>query len=253
MSERNFALLYADLFNRYVERTNGKAHLAEAILKLLGSTSEGSLLDLGAGNGSLTRLLAPRFEHVVTVERNAAFREQLETIPNATVTISAMEECEFSQSFDVVLASYSLTGVNSELIEPLISRIFEVLNPGGRFLICTHADHCAWDRYAEIVSQYLGMRRSGGTSHQMAQLAKGGGIGVIRASVLTDIWDQNLDDLYDTLAFFFVENVEKYSSNKPIFLPALTALAGSDVPGRVGLTVIEEVIDVLPDSRLRFT
>ena len=60
----------------------------EAILDLLPLRADAAVLDLGAGTGKLTRLLAGRYAHVTAVEPLDGMRGVLETVVPEAETVT---------------------------------------------------------------------------------------------------------------------------------------------------------------------
>jgi cyclopropane fatty-acyl-phospholipid synthase-like methyltransferase len=101
-----------------------------------GLPKDGTVLDLGCGAGvPVTRWLAQRFS-TTGVDVSA---RQLELarrhVPEATLIKGSMTEVEFApQTFDAVVAFYSIIHVPRTEQPALLRRIYTWLKPGGLFL-----------------------------------------------------------------------------------------------------------------------
>jgi len=91
-------------------------------------------LEIGAGTGLLTRLLAERVTHVLAVEPDERMRAVLSaSSPGVDVRAGQAEELPAeSSSFDVVIAASAWHWVNEERAVPEVAR---VLRPGGRLAL----------------------------------------------------------------------------------------------------------------------
>jgi SAM-dependent methyltransferase len=91
-------------------------------------------LEIGAGTGLLTRLLAARIDHVTAVEPDDRMRAVLSaSAPGVDVRPGQAEELPAdSSSYDVVLAASAWHWVDEERAVPEVAR---VLRPGGRLAL----------------------------------------------------------------------------------------------------------------------
>jgi SAM-dependent methyltransferase len=91
-------------------------------------------LEIGAGTGLLTRLLAERVTHVLAVEPDERMRAVLSaSAPGVDVQAGQAEELPAeSSTFDVVIAASAWHWVDEERAVPEVSR---VLRPGGRLAL----------------------------------------------------------------------------------------------------------------------
>jgi SAM-dependent methyltransferase len=91
-------------------------------------------LEIGAGTGILTRLLAERVSHVMAVEPDERMRVVLiGSAPNVDVRAGQAEELPTgSSTFDVVIAASAWHWVDEERAVPEVAR---VLRPGGRLAL----------------------------------------------------------------------------------------------------------------------
>jgi SAM-dependent methyltransferase len=91
-------------------------------------------LEIGAGTGLLTRLLAARVAHVTAVEPDERMRAVLSaSAPDVDVRAGQAEELPVeSAAYDVVLAASAWHWVDEERAVPEVAR---VLRPGGRLAL----------------------------------------------------------------------------------------------------------------------
>lgn len=107
----------------------------------------GSLLEIGCGNGGMTRLLAPRVSRLIAMDVSAPSLAALEQLglENVTTVCGLLEDYEPPQPFDQIVMSEIL----EHLREPAnaVARCIEWLAPGGSFLITTPNGHWESDEH----------------------------------------------------------------------------------------------------------
>jgi 2-polyprenyl-3-methyl-5-hydroxy-6-metoxy-1,4-benzoquinol methylase len=109
--------------------------------------SEGSLLEIGAGNGGMTRLLAPKVSSLTAFDVSAPSLKQIDEMGLANVQTAQglIETFEPGRQFEQM--------VMSEVIEHLrepkkaVLKAFEWLAPGGRFILTTPNGHWESDEH----------------------------------------------------------------------------------------------------------
>jgi len=104
------------------------------VLDVLPLAADVSVLDLGAGTGKLTRVLAARYADVVAVEPLANMRAMLErVVPGVTALPGSAERIPLDDaSVDGVFAAQAFHWFDKPVALPEIAR---VLRPGGVFAI----------------------------------------------------------------------------------------------------------------------
>ena len=105
-----------------------------ALLDALPLDADAAVLDLGAGTGKLTRVLAGRYRDVIAVEPLAKMRAMLErVVPGVTALPGSAERIPLDDgSVDGVFAAQAFHWFDQRLALPEIAR---VLRPGGVFAI----------------------------------------------------------------------------------------------------------------------
>lgn len=100
------------------------------MLDLLPLPAEATVLDLGAGTGKLTRVLARRYRHVIAVEPLDNMRAVLEqVVPSADARAGTAESIPLADSsVDGVFAAQAFHWFDHDSAVPEIAR---VLRPGG--------------------------------------------------------------------------------------------------------------------------
>lgn len=114
---------------------------------MVGRVSGGSLLEVGCGNGGMTRLLAPRVDRVVALDVSgpslAAVREL--GLPNVETVQSLVERYRPATRFDWIVASE----VIEHLRDPrrVMRLLVSWLAPGGTLLVTTPRGHWESDEH----------------------------------------------------------------------------------------------------------
>ena len=123
-----------------VEYDRGRPGWPPAVLDLLPIPADATVLDLGAGTGKLTRVLADRYDYVIAVEPLDELREILaERVPAADVRAGAAESIPVDDAeADAVFAGQSFHWFAND---KAVAEIARVLRPGGVLaLMWNHAD-----------------------------------------------------------------------------------------------------------------
>lgn len=143
---------------------------------LFGLMSLGDVLDLGAGDGAVAQLVAPRARSVTCLERSAkmveAARARLAETKNATVVLGDMHELSFSDaSFDEVMLFNALT----QALTParVLAEAARVLRKRGKLSLITLATH----DQAEVTATY-GDIQSGFAPSQLRRMLQKVGLTV---------------------------------------------------------------------------
>ena len=97
-----------------------------------------SLLDVGAGPGTVAQRLAPHFGSLTLLEPN---REQIRALklPGATIVHSTLEEHSSSEPYDLVVCSHVLYHVPFADWGGFIDRLLAFTRPGGFCLVLLSA------------------------------------------------------------------------------------------------------------------
>jgi SAM-dependent methyltransferase len=109
----------------------GRPGWPESVVEASGLPSDAEVLDLAAGTGKLTRLLAPRFARVVAVEPDDAMRA---LIPHAETLAGSAEEIPLADaSVDGVFCAEAFHWFDAPRA---VAEIARVLRPGGSLVVC---------------------------------------------------------------------------------------------------------------------
>ncbi|QNP68622.1 methyltransferase domain-containing protein [Streptomyces roseirectus] len=97
-----------------------------------------SVLEVGAGTGAVTRVLAadlPRGSRLDLVEANPRFAARLRALPglppHTTVHEQRIEDLDTDERYDVIISGLPLTNFAPSDVDKIMSRLLELLHPGG--------------------------------------------------------------------------------------------------------------------------
>ncbi len=140
---RNYFDELAGKFGRqYVPGRSWKG-LAEALLKILNYQV---VADLGAGEGTLSQLLAQRAEHVIAVDNSQKMVEfgqnlaRKHKLPNLEYRLGDIESPPIEDA-SVDLAVFSQALHHADHPEKAIQEAFRILKPGGRLIVLDLLQH----------------------------------------------------------------------------------------------------------------
>lgn len=130
----------------------------------------GEVLDVGAGDGALAQIAAPRAKRWVCLDRSEtllqAAKQRLGDCPEVEFIRGDMHELPFpDRSFDQVLHFHALTYAHQP--KRALAEASRVLRPGGQLLLLTLASHDAMD-----LARGYGHRQAGFSPEKLAQLAR---------------------------------------------------------------------------------
>ena len=238
------SLSFADAFDLYSLNTDGKQKIAAAIAALVSELKDPVLVDLGAGNGRLAKLLSGTFACIIAVEKDHEFQSSLAAIPTVVPVFCRMQDFVPSEVFDIALMAYSLSGIPKDLLDGFLTHLEEKKKEGGRILVATYENGCAWDRFADPVYRALGIARTGGENRHTAEIEETGRTTVRIQSFDTLIWGENLESLYRNLGFFFFKQHRQYLERSAEFLPLLSSFSIRTESGQVAIPVSEVLLEI---------
>ena len=142
-----------------------------------------TVLEIGAGTGRFTTLIAPRVRHVTAVDISASMLEELagkmakEKLGNIRLLHGDFSQIDFSERFDLIVAFSAIEYIKGE--EALFNKIAELLNPGGRLVLTTphHTFIRWWGRLGNYFRQKIFMTAY--SKKKMTRLLEKNGLKII--------------------------------------------------------------------------
>jgi len=127
---------YEEDFPFYLRFTNEKQILSQEIVSLFNKFNVKSVLDIGAGNGDLSKLLFSEVERYLAVEPRKEFVKSLKN-KNIKV-IENFFPCNIGEEkYDFILCSHSVPSIKEDY-GPFLKEAFGRLNKKGNLLFITY-------------------------------------------------------------------------------------------------------------------
>lgn len=124
-------------FAKFLTWTDEKTQIAKFIVTTISQGSNNlSLLDIGAGNGLLTKQIAHLFDEITAIEPSLYLFKELQTKcceAKFTCINAPFEETNLAKQFDVILISFALQYIPN--YETELRRIKQLLKPTGMVII----------------------------------------------------------------------------------------------------------------------
>ncbi len=135
----------------------GRPGWPDGIAGIDGLAAAATVLDLGAGTGKLTRVLAGAFERVIAVEPADAMRRRLvELCPAAEARAGTAEHIPLAdESIDAVFVGQAFHTFDTERA---LREIARVLRPGGALLLLWNLPGGPWQPSTAAAEALLGER-----------------------------------------------------------------------------------------------
>jgi len=235
---------YPQAFMGFTANTDEKQNIARVILDIAQSQGANSLLDLGAGDGELTGILASSFHRVVAVEKQKELARALGDLKGVTAVHQTMQAFEPAEKFDTILMSYSFTGVPPEQVESFLTQALSWRSENGQLLTVTFEDNCNWDRYSTAVYERLNLERTGGANLHRERIVEAGFTATPVGRAISHMWSTSLTDLAKMMSFFFVLEEKQYLQRIKEFEALLEPLAETWSDGHVAISASHEICQI---------
>lgn len=205
---------YESDFEIFLSHTNEKQILLDEIFKEIEKNNIKSVLDIGAGNGLLSIPLSQKVTNYLAVEQNANFVEEL--LRAGVRVIKGIFPVELDEIFDMVLVCHSIEYAK-DLFEPFIRRAWELVKPGGMFLLITYrGQEDDWTRLIKDLGDNRESENRIGFNQIVGLLFSLGEVQTRK--VITHVKTEKLDDMIQALTFVASdgrsERKDKFLKNK---------------------------------------
>ncbi|MBI2092605.1 MAG: class I SAM-dependent methyltransferase [Deltaproteobacteria bacterium] len=149
---------YSRLFSSgYYAKSDEKEILAQRLTEYLKNETFDQALDVGPGDGRITRLIAERSKGLTAVEVEEDYRRSFrQNFPKAKLFETPIQQTNFpSQSFDLILASHVFYYLPITEWHSQLTRCYEWLRPEGRLICILNTPECEWWEFYRILSERL--------------------------------------------------------------------------------------------------
>lgn len=127
---------YRALFKHFLQHTDQKLQAKRWLTDVIdGLPRRNVFVDVGAGDGTLTREIASRFTRTVAIEPNPDICAELGRIPGVEVRPSALEGVEDILGADLVLCSHVFYLIEQSRWLDTVRRLTGWLSPSGSLVI----------------------------------------------------------------------------------------------------------------------
>lgn len=189
--------IYKNDFEKFLSHADEKEVLLEEILQDIRKYKIKSLLDIGAGNGSLSIPLSREVGSYLAVEPNEKFVVKLR---EAQLKVAEGKfPLEIFGFFDMVLASHSIS-YRRDLYVTFIGEAWKLVEPNGIFLIITYrGQEDDWTKLMKELGENHEDRNRVGFNQIVELLAS---LGEVKTrKVITRVKAKNLNDIVQALSF----------------------------------------------------
>ncbi|MBN1792103.1 methyltransferase domain-containing protein [Candidatus Woesearchaeota archaeon] len=150
---------YGILFDIFRRSSDESEVLFNRLKEHIGNKQDklGSLLDIGAGDGTITQLLMPYFDKVVAIDRRNSHVYALSAV-GIEAHRSIWENFSHNEMFDVILASHVLYYFKENHCLEECKRIQYLLKPEGSAFIVFNSHH---GEYADMMNHFYPILHGG--------------------------------------------------------------------------------------------
>jgi SAM-dependent methyltransferase len=123
---------YAVAFERFLSRTDQKRKASDAVLDAFGEGSIEAFVDVGAGDGTLTKMVSRNCRNKVLIEPNAFFgRQAALRLPDARIFQKKIQDIDFSMQADAVLVAHVFFHIDPGEWLDVLRKCRDLLRVGG--------------------------------------------------------------------------------------------------------------------------
>jgi SAM-dependent methyltransferase len=241
---------YAQLFGRCINATDTERVVAHGLVGLLDRRERPlRVLDMGAGRGDISAILAETADVVDAVEPNRHHLRDLRSLadsnPRIRVAEGSIQDFRTDARYDLIALVYVVESIADSDLARHVERLLDLRKPGGRVVGVTYLDGCALDAFSSAVQHVIPFGRTDAVSRVFPRL-RAGGLNVHNLDVVrSEFRASSVDELFDVLSFFYMQELGAYRRLRPVLSRELRQHVESDGEG-VRLTVEDVLYEILP-------
>ena len=225
---------YLRNFKRFVENTNEKIEIARSINRIIQERHPSTMLDVGAGDGTFTSILAPSLKEVDAVEKREDHAQSLRN--KGIKTIAEEFPCHLDRKYDLVVASHSIPFERAKT-EGFVEALVDAAIEKGTVVVVTYKTEK--DAWFELMQSALGEnwygQNLGHYENVLDVLRSHGPVEVEKVD--SEVRAKTADELFEALTFVYagkdevlrkrfeehktsvVDELEKYKSGTEYVFP----------------------------------
>lgn len=150
-------ILYKKSFNLFLKRTDEKKVIYNFINTNIHLHGKIRFLDIGGGDGTLSRMISDKVDSVVIIEPNKFIFRNSKRGNKLKIINSKWEELYLNDTYDFILAAYVVTYFPEKSRKQLIEKMYNNLAPGGTILILSvDARRGSWRKIHSFFYRLIG-------------------------------------------------------------------------------------------------
>jgi SAM-dependent methyltransferase len=190
---------YTRTFEKFMVHIDQASVFVGELGRFISRHRPGSILDIGAGNGTLAVPLSRQVEEYVAVERNPVYATRLRSC--GIEVIEGSFPLPLAGTYDLVVMSHVISYEESVHYE-MVSASWELVAPGGHLLVVAHRGGASsdWGRLLTGIGMDEFVRYPESIFDEILSTLRTMGAVEVR-EVITTVVTTNLRDMLEMLAF----------------------------------------------------
>lgn len=131
---------YAEIYQILQKHDNSRQIVDYIKQAILPEITPNAYLDIGAGEGKITRNLLQFFDQTTAVEPNPEYTNYLQKLPGLKVIDTLFQQVEMRDNFDFILCSHVMYHVAQDEWECFILKAYHQLKTGGKLMFVLPSD-----------------------------------------------------------------------------------------------------------------
>ena len=203
--------IYKKTFDLILKNTNEKEVIIRNIKKEVKLNDKTKFLDIGGGNGSLAIPISQMVGKTVVVEPNKHFVRELSGKKNIKYINKKWEDADIGEKFNFILAAYVVTHFSSRKVEPLIVKMLDNLEDGGKMIILAVDERLgSWRGVHSYFYKRIGENKKSSTVNLKSILKKHK---AKKVNFETKVKARDMDEMLEILTFDFGRYGNKFYDN----------------------------------------